>query len=583
MAVQPPTMGAPASGGPGHPRFKLRPPLPLIPPSPLPAWAAEIASLYESHAASQFVLHGNVQDSLLLPGTGDPRLGKLDEYVLEVLIPQFEVVLTYDLGGGLRVVRGQPQFATWPSAPAKGTALPRAPREAIDLLTHYARYASNVRRAGGAATRIAFLLRDAHLAVPALQGGLNYDLNAMALQIKAWASEPLLTGHPLATFLLTENLNDLHPLISRDPRSANIRIPLPPPAQLAETFRRLAPKYPVSLGPWQDRWEVPAAQLSGATLVSIESLLKTKEYRREAISENDLSRLKKELVEKDCQDLIEFIESDRTLDDLHGQDNVKEWLRQDLALWRQNDTAAMPMGYLFCGPVGTGKTYMVECLAGEAGVPVVKLKNFRDRWVGSTEGNLEKIFGLLQALGKCYVFIDEADQALGKRSTDGDSGVGGRVYSMMAKEMSNSANRGRVVWILASSRPDLIEVDLKRPGRVDVKIPLFPTLTAEDGFSLLRALCKKKQAPLEKESFASLQPFIPHWLTPGAAESLAVKIYRLVKTKNMTAADAALACLKDYQPAVPTDIMQFQIDLAVSEASDLGFVPQELRPGTRPS
>ena len=551
-------------------------------PSSLPAWAAEIASLYESHAASQFVLHGNVHDSLLLPGIGEPRLGKLDEYVLEVLIPQFEVVLTYDLGGGLRVVRGQQTFAAWPSAPTQGSAMPRAPREAIDLLTHYARYASNVRRANGASTRIAFLLRDAHLAIPSLQGGLNYDLNAIALQVKTWANETLLIEHPFATFLFTENLNDLHPLISRDPRSANIRVPLPPPAQLAETFRRLAPKYPSALGSWQDRWDVPATQLSGATLVSIESLLKTKEFRREAISENDLSKLKKELVEKDCQDLIEFIEADRTLNDLHGQENVKEWLRQDIALWQQNDLAAMPMGYLFCGPVGTGKTYMVECLAGEAGVPVVKLKNFRDRWVGSTEGNLEKIFSLLQALGKCYVFIDEADQALGKRSTDGDSGVGGRVYSMMAKEMSNTANRGRIVWILASSRPDLIEVDLKRPGRVDVKIPIFPTLTPEEGFSLLRALCKKKQAPLDKEAFETLKPWLPHWLTPGAAESLAVKIYRLVKTKHLSSTEAALACLKDYQPAVATEIMQFQIDLAVSEASDLSFVPQELRPGADP-
>ena len=99
-------------------------------PSTLPAWAAEITALYESHAASQFVLHGNVHDSLLLPGIGEPRLGKLDEYVLEALIPQFEVVLTYDLGGGLRVVRGQQTFAAWPSAPTQGSAMPRAPREA---------------------------------------------------------------------------------------------------------------------------------------------------------------------------------------------------------------------------------------------------------------------------------------------------------------------------------------------------------------------------------------------------------------------------------------------------------------------
>ena len=140
---------------------------------------------------------------------------------------------------------------------------------------------------------------------------------------------------------------------------------------------------------------------------------------------------------------------------------------------------------MLCGPVGTGKTFMVECLAGEAGVPIVKLKNFRDKWVGSTEGNLEKIFRLLQALGRCYVFIDEADQAIGRRdSASGDSGVSGRIYSMLAEEMGNSANRGKLIWILASSRPDLIEVDLKRPGRVDVKIPLFPTLETRESFEL---------------------------------------------------------------------------------------------------
>ena len=52
--------------------------------------------------------------------------------------------------------------------------------------------------------------------------------------------------------------------------------------------------------------------------------------------------------------LIEFIESSRTLEDYAGADAVKKWLRGDLELWRQGETDALPMGYLFCGPVGNG-------------------------------------------------------------------------------------------------------------------------------------------------------------------------------------------------------------------------------------
>ena len=45
----------------------------------LPAWAAEMIALYQSHAASQFILSGNVNDRFLLPlGTGHTALGTSD-------------------------------------------------------------------------------------------------------------------------------------------------------------------------------------------------------------------------------------------------------------------------------------------------------------------------------------------------------------------------------------------------------------------------------------------------------------------------------------------------------------------------
>src|SRR6202035_4743180 len=263
---------------------------------------------------------------------------------------------------------------------------------------------------------------------------------------------------------------------------------------------------------------------------------------------------------------------------LYGQDKLKELLRQDIALWRRNEVKALPKGYLLCGPVGTGKTFLAECLAGEAGVPVVKLQNFRDKWVGTTEGNLEKIFRLLRALGRCFVFIDEADQTLGKRdSGSNDSGLSGRVYSMIAQEMSDSDSRGRVIWILASSRPDLIEVDLKRPGRIDVKIPLFPTVTADEGFHLIRALCRRYGLEIEESGLASLSSLVPTLLTPASAETIAFKVYRAVKTETTTPLAALEQQLRRYQNPVSKEVMDFQLRLAVDEATDLDLVPAAFR------
>ncbi|HUP61377.1 MAG TPA: AAA family ATPase [Thermoanaerobaculia bacterium] len=554
----------------------------------IPAWAQKLISLYESHAANQFLLYGNVNDQFLLgaktpkeagptSAAGRAGLGSLYEFLTRVMLPRFDVVLSYDLGNGVRIDKGGEIVQRWP-AYKESQELPRAPRAATEWLTRFFRYAANLARLGQESFQIGFYMKAAHLVAPALPGALNYDLSALALLMRDWATDDHLARHSLVTFLIADNLHDLHPLLVTNPRSAAIEVPLPSTEELRDSLELLAREHATALSEFSSTLDTLAHQLTGTTLTSIENLLRTRTHAKEPLHANDLVAMRKELVEKDSAGLIEFIESKRTLDDFHAQEKLKTWLRQDIKLWHMNDLQALPMGYLLCGPVGTGKTYLVECLAGEAGVPVVKLKNFRDKWVGSTEGNLEKIFRLLKGLGRCFVFIDEADQALGKRDAGtSDSGLSGRIYGMFAEQMSNPANRGRIVWILASSRPDLIEVDLKRPGRLDVKIPIFPATTASEGFTLIRALAKRRGIELQETDFASVEPLIPQLLTPGAAESIAVKLYRAVRTEGLSPVDALRDTLDGYQNPVPPDVMEFQISLAAREASDGDFVPEPFR------
>lgn len=550
----------------------IRPPL-----LPLPSWAAEMIDLYQSHAANQFLLHGNVHDRFLLPLQPQPRLGSLADFLRHILMPGFDVILSYDLGQGLRVEKGGEQFTQWP-AYKEEPQFPREPGSAVSFLNRYFRYIANLAALGRPLIQVGCWIRAADLLVPA-QFHLHHELHAMALILRDWATDDQLTRHSIATVLISDNLNDLHPLLVNNPRTAPIKIPLPDQQQLAALMPMFQVSYPKAVGQSKLDSRSIARLMSGLTLSAVENLFKRKEYQGRPLGRDDLVQQKKVLVEQECNGLIEFVAPSRTLADFHGCEPVKQRLKDDITLWNKNELRALPMGYLVCGPVGTGKTFFVECLAGEAGVPVVKLKNFRDRWVGSTEGNLETIFRLLHALGRCVVFIDEADQALGRRSaSDHDAGLSGRVYSMFAQEMSRPENRGKVLWILATSRPDLVEVDLKRPGRVDVKIPLLPTISAHESLELLSALCQRLDVALDPRQSETLKPLIPVGMTPGAAEALAIKVYRLIHTRELDPVRAVRESLTDYRHPVAPEILEKQIRLAVQESTDIAFVPEAYRP-----
>jgi len=89
----------------------------------IPAWAGQLISLYESGAASQFVLYGNIYDRFVLPLSSSTELGNLRDYLLRVLLPKFDVVLSYDLATasaskkGARASVNGPRFATRSSCP----------------------------------------------------------------------------------------------------------------------------------------------------------------------------------------------------------------------------------------------------------------------------------------------------------------------------------------------------------------------------------------------------------------------------------------------------------------------------------
>src|SRR5262249_18026046 len=160
-----------------------------------------------------------------------------------------------------RVEKGGEIFSQWPALKTMGE-LPRAPRAAIDALTTFFRYSANLARLGRARHHVACVVKSADLVAPAFQGGLSYDLSALALLMREWSTDTLLTEQTLATFLLTENLNDLHPLLVNNARAMHVKIPLPSAADLTAALALMKESCPSALGDGQDgRLEVLAHQL----------------------------------------------------------------------------------------------------------------------------------------------------------------------------------------------------------------------------------------------------------------------------------------------------------------------------------
>jgi hypothetical protein len=588
----------------------------------LPAWAEEMRQVFKAGATSQFVLHGNVFD--LVPATdgkGGTDFVALSAFLTGTMFQPFDVVVRYDRGRGVRIEPPDPSRAdaykgveevfrflrgvdAFRGAPAALDAvaekmekldlrdqLPRDPKRALEIVDRvlsFARRRTKLSDGKSVASplKVAVILDYAHFIAP--QGDPIYvaDLSQTLIQIQEWAANPEVTSSFVATVLITENLADLNRSLVESPYSAKIRVPLPGADDIRTFVLDLVPDAAEFAKASEVTREVLAEKLVGLSRVSVRTLVKRALTSGERITGAYLTRMKKELIEKEAAGRLEFLESTRTLDDVAGHDEAKAWLREDAVLLKRGRTMAIPMGYLLTGRIGTGKTYLVECLAGDIGIPCVEMKNFREKWVGATEGNLEKVFSILHALGQVIVFVDEADQMTGKRGGgDSDSGLSGRVYGMLAKEMSDTKNRGKIIWIFATSRPDMVEVDLKRQGRLDVHIPLFPPGDAAGRATLFAAMARKLKLPIKPEEL----PPLPENDQLGGNEMegvlvRALRVYESGKDAEERGQGPAKplrasieAAIKDFRPSAHVERLELMDLLAVKECTDTRFLPERFR------
>lgn len=545
-------------------------------PAWFPGWARKLAELYFSGTTNTFVLHGNTFDFTRVASGDTRRFGSLAEFIAEQLFGRWDLVLHYDLARGLRCLAGRSnarlremvQLATQRIGDLKQLRQPTKALAVLDLFL-----TKNIMAEPNKRLSVAIVFDHASYVVPSGDRNTPQD-KVHQVTLLNWASSPYMKRTNAAFILVDPSLNAVSERLTGNPHIAAIDVPLPDEPERLEFLTSITS--PAEVDKLSDYTiEEIAALTAGISLTDLNVLVQSSLEAGRRLDHDYFQELKKRLIERQAQGLLEFIEPSWGLDMVVGHEAAKTRLRDDAALLKKGKLQSVPMGYLFCGPVGTGKSFLAQCATGTIGIPCVKLKNFRSKYVGETESNLERVLTVLRSMGPVVVMIDEADAMLGDRqSGSGDSGVNARVFGMIASQMGDTRYRGKILWILMTARPDLLPVDIKRQGRAEVHVPLFyPTEDAEVR-KMFVVLARKAGATLDPVNIPDEIPHRGH-LSGADIEGIIGRAWRssLLADAAEITAEALASAVAGFMPSTQSLEREMQELAAMIECTDQEFLP----------
>ncbi|MDI9387497.1 MAG: AAA family ATPase, partial [Spirochaetota bacterium] len=382
----------------------------------LPQWAQELSYKYCSKTVNMYLVHGNIRD--FLPHSmneGEFSFKKIQEYISEVLFGNENIVVYYDRSSGVSFCTLEMEkeyLATMKHFFPKLSdteLLSKDPRLAFEYLEKY--FLINIPRN----KRIVFLIDYAETIIPYENIAVLDDTDRFCfVTLNRWSHEPFFTQGDVSIIVLTENVSDINLRISSSPSVVKVHIPLPD-AFLRKHFLDYLLRQDLLLLDRGMTSEKMSSLSAGLNLWHLHQIA-TESFQEDVpIDLNYLRQKKREILEKEGAGLIEFIDANHDLSTVSGHDFVIGRLKNAARAIKQNQLDVLPMGYLISGPIGTGKSFLVQAFAGEIGIPMVRLCNFSSQANGIVETNLERVFNILKALSPVAVMIDEADTLLGRR------------------------------------------------------------------------------------------------------------------------------------------------------------------------
>ncbi|MCW8164828.1 AAA family ATPase [Verminephrobacter aporrectodeae subsp. tuberculatae] len=575
--------------------------------SQMPAWANTIREKYLAGEAATFVLYRNVFDVFLVDG----EFHDLKNFLTHKFAPETKPT----------VIEVSPEFGV--NALKNGGEIDLGKGD--ELLQKLHILEPSLRTKKGIMVYVPY----ADAIMPGDDAGfVSAEERKVATLFHRWSLDRQMNAQDNITFIVVEALGSLNQGLLGNPKVAAIEIPMPDQETRLAVVNKLAPALPAHLA------SMYATRMAGLRAVQIESLMKTSdgngmgEQEREKLilkllegaqdaparakrfagitagmTATEIVKLveptralpeqtpdqvvlrliqarKRELIEKECAGLIEFVEPKHGLSAVGGIHHIKDELNEIAKNLREGDTRMTPMGLLAVGPMGAGKTFVLKAFLKEAGLSAVALKNFRSKWVGSTERNLERVLATVKAMGPIAVLIDEGDRSFGSREGEGgDDGTSSRVIARLKEFMSDTDNRGNVLFILLTNRPDKLDTDIKRPGRLDRKVPFFYAETGFDRGEIVQALITRYgfAGAIDEPALIALCENLKGYSNADLEALVLLAIEFHDREQSLSVIDALTKAAEDFMPPQERDMIDFMELLAVSETSRRSLLPERFR------
>jgi transitional endoplasmic reticulum ATPase len=577
-----------------------------------PGWAQEFSSRYLSGIAHAFLIHGNVQDHVGIAGQ------TLKNYLIGSFTGRDVVVYWHRASGfyfpsaamkkrfaevvGLAAATPARSGSGGSGLAAGMNAMSGAagtdplavidqtkPLVALALLNkllhiHIRPEASNTTRTASTEQgpfRVAVVIDYAETIAPMTENATPEDRTIM-VQLDEWGRDAQIGDFEHIIVMIASDLHDMHERLRRSgARWEQIEIPFP-------SFEERRIFIQSFLRPEDTRvrladditCEEIARLTTGLRYIDLEDIVLRASYQQQPISYVLVKARKDEIVASEFGEILQIGENTFGFESLGGMNEIKNDLLENVVRpMRSGDYRVAPQGLLLIGPAGTGKTRLTRALAKEAGVTFVELQPSKifSKWVGDTERRLERALTAIKAMVPCIVFVDEIDQAIG-RGDSGDNGVSNRVFKRLMEVMSDTAWRGKILWVAASNRPDLLDAALLRPGRFDKKVPILAPDTHERA-SILQVLTVQAfptaKLPSQQE-YQELADLMVDY-TGAEIESVVGKATQLYARSSATWS-IAKSLQEAFDRIIPsTQDIDRMTRLALLYCNDLDLVPAHLR------